>query len=120
MITHFGGKEQTTLLPTVGGVCNHAKRHVVAKEGEVEDEETEEEEEDVDDDLVELDFFITDKKILVREMRCLVCPGQPKGSLKVSDSEKEALEARTPPIHVVSSASIQRAKANSKLVERPA
>lgn len=115
VITNFGGQEQRTLLPMVGGVCNHAERHVVAEE----DEENEEEE-DVDDELVELDFYVTDTKILVREMRCSICPGQPKGSLKVSDSEKEALEARTPPINVVSFMTIQRAKANSKLVKRPA
>ncbi|CAN0366615.1 unnamed protein product, partial [Ectocarpus fasciculatus] len=118
VITHFGGKKQTTLLPTVGGVCNHADRHVVAEEGE--ENEENEEEEDVDDELVELDFFVTDEKILVREMRCLACPGQPKGSLKVSDSEKEALEARNPPINVVSFMWIQRAKENSRLVKRPA
>eukprot|EP00903_Cladosiphon_okamuranus_P009069 g8670.t1 len=121
VITHFGGKgeEQTTLLPPVGGACNHAERHVVAEEDEENEEEEEEEEEKEDDDPVELDFFVTDKEILVREMRCLVCPGQPKGSLRVSDSEKRMLEARTPPIRVVSFMAMQRAKGKKELVERP-
>lgn len=116
VITHFGGKgeTQTTKLPAVGGACNHAERHVVAEE----DEENEEEEEEKEDDVpVKLDFFVTAKEILVEERRCLVCPGQPKGSLKVSAKERKMLAARTPPIRVVTFMTIHK-RANG-LVERP-
>lgn len=106
VVTHFGGQKQTTRLPTVVGVFNRHERH--------------KKKEDVDYDPVGLDFFVTDEKIFVRERRCLVCPGQPKGVLKVSETVKKELQARTPPICVTSFMTINRRKKNGKLVERPA
>eukprot|EP00903_Cladosiphon_okamuranus_P011138 g10512.t1 len=72
--THFSGQEQTTLLPTVVGVCNHPEWH-----------KEEEEKEAVVNDPVDLDFS-SDTEILCREMRCLLCrkKSPTQGSLKVS------------------------------------
>jgi len=59
LVTRFSGQEQTTLLPTVVGVCYHPEWY-----------KEEEEEKAVVNDPVDLDFFVTETAILCREMRC--------------------------------------------------
>lgn len=71
-------------------------------------------------DPVELDFFVTDTEILCREMRCLLCRrrSSTQGSLKVSPEIPSELKKRTPPIKVVSSATVQRKKNRKELARR--
>lgn len=99
VVTHFGGEDQdqTTVLPTVSGVCDKKKEHPP----------------------VHLCFFVTDTEILINQKRCLACPGGSKGSLKVSVSDRNALVNRTPMIQPASRQTIQRRKEKSLLVERP-
>ncbi|CAN0280325.1 unnamed protein product, partial [Ectocarpus sp. 4 AP-2014] len=54
VVTHFGGEDQdqTTVLPTVSGVCDKTKEHP----------------------SVHLCFFITDTTILINQKKCPACP----------------------------------------------